>query len=264
MPLWPGAGLSLGWLGALGGALVTLDIGLAPRLAAARTLAAVTVMVAVAVLALPSLTAMARGTALLANGPASTLPAYVSAAGREDPDVGTIILTPQNDGGVSSRIVWGGSETLNGQATIISTRANETAADEEVAFLTANLVTSAADDVVGQIAAEGVGFVLLAPAGAPESEIARAFRLSASTALDQRDELDAVGETAKGALWRVTQAVETRAGAPASVHDLARLIAFSQLAAVAVALLLAIPTAASRREARRTPRVIGPHWQEGR
>ena len=264
VPLWPGAGLSLGWLGALGGALVTLDIGLAPRLAAARTLAAVTVMVAVAVLALPSLTAMARGTALLANGPASTLPAYVSAAGREDPDVGTIILTPQNDGGVSSRIVWGGSETLNGQATIISTRADKTDADEEVAFLTANLVTSAADDVVGQIAAEGVGFVLLAPAGAPESEIARAFRLSASTALDQRDELDAVGETAKGALWRVTQAVESRAGAPASVHDLARLIAFSQLAAVAVALLLAIPTAASRREARRTPRVIGPHWQEGR
>ena len=50
----------------------------------------------------------------------------------------------------------------------------------------------------------------------------------------------------------------------ASVHDLARAIALAQLAAVAIALLLAIPTAASRREARRSPRVVGPHWQEGR
>ncbi|MET0830254.1 MAG: glycosyltransferase [Microbacterium sp.] len=264
VPIWPGTGLSLAWLGALGGALAALDIGLAPRLAAVRTLAAVTVMLALVVLAMPALTAMARGTALLTNGPASTLPAYVSAAGREDPDVGTIVITPQNEGGVSSRVVWGGSETLDGQATIISTRSTETAADAEVATLTANLVTSAADDVVGELAAEGVSFVLLAPAAQPESELARAFRLSAATALDQRDGLDAVGETAKGVLWRVTLPVDPRATVPASVHDLARAIALAQLAAVAVALLLAIPTAASRREARRTPRVVGPHWQEGR
>ncbi len=266
IPLWPGAGLSLAWLGALGGALAALDVGLAPRLAAVRSVAAVTVMLALAVLALPTLSAMTREppTSLLTNGPASTLPAYVSAAGREDPDVGTIIMTPQNGGGVSSRIVWGGSETLDGQATMISTRSTATAADEEVATLTANLVTSAADDVIGQLAANGVSFVLLAPAAAPESDIARAFRLEAATALDQRDDLDAVGETAKGSLWRVTQPVEPRPKAPASVHGVARGIAFAQLAAVAVALLLAIPTAASRREARRTPRVVGPHWQEGR
>lgn len=264
VPLWPGAGLSLAWLGALGGALVALDIGLAPRVAAARTVAALTVMLALAVLAVPALTSMARGTSLLANGPASTLPAYVSAAGREDPDVGTIVMTPQNEGGVSSLIVWGGSETLDGQATIISSRTSESAADRQVATLTANLVTSAADDVVGDLASIGVSFVLLAPAAQPESEGARAFRLSAATALDQRDGLDAVGETDKGVLWRVTQDVQERATAPAWVHDLAATIAFLQLTAVVVALLLAIPTAASRREARRSARVVGPHWQEGR
>lgn len=264
VPLWPGAGLSLAWLGALGGALVALDIGLAPRLAAARSLAAVTVMLALVVLAMPALTSMARGTSLLTNGPASTLPAYVSAAGREDPDVGTIVITPQNEGGASSRVVWGGSETLDGQATIISSRTVATADDEEVATLTANLVTSAADDVVGDLASVGVSFVLLAPATQPESEVARAFRLSAATALDQRDGLDAVGETDKGVLWRVTQEVEPRAAAPASARDLARTIALVQIIAIAVALLLAIPTAASRREARRSPRVVGPHWQEGR
>ncbi len=264
VPIWPGAGLSLAWLGALGGALAALDVGLAPRLDAVRSLAAVTVMLALAVLALPSLTAMARETSLLTNGPVSTLPAYVSAAGREDPDVGTIVVTPQDAGGVSSRVIWGGSETLDGQATMVSTGSTATAADDQVAALTANLVTSAADDVIGELAASGVSFVLLAPAAEPESDSARLFRLSAATALDQRDELDAVGETAKGSLWRVTQPVDPRAPASASVHDLARLIAFAQLAVVAVALLLAIPTAASRREARRTPRVVGPHWQEGR
>ncbi len=264
VPLWPGTGLSLAWLGALGGALVTLDIGLAPRLAAVRSAAAVAVILALVVLAVPALTSMARGTSLLTNGPMSTLPAYVSAAGREDPDVGTIVITPQNEGGTSSRVVWGGSETLNGQATIISSRTSGTASDQEVATLTANLVTSAADDVVGQLAALGVSFVLLAPSTPPESEVARAFRLSAATALDQRDGLDAVGETDKGVLWRVTQDVEPRPDAPAAVTDLARGIALVQVAAVAVALLLAIPTAASRRQARRSPRVVGPHWQEGR
>lgn len=262
--LWPGAGLSLAWLGALGGALVTLDIGLAPRLAAVRTVAAVAVMVALAVLAVPALTSLARGTALLTNGPASTLPAYVSAAGREDPDVGTIVITPQSQGGTSSRVVWGGSETLDGQASILSTRTSETPSDAEVAGLTANLVTSAADDVIGDLAALGVSFVLLAPSVQPESELARVFRLSAATALDQREGLDAVGETDKGVLWRVTQDVEPRADAPAAARDLALVIGAVQLAAVAVALLLAIPTAASRRQARRTPRVVGPYWEEGR
>jgi hypothetical protein len=178
--------------------------------------------------------------------------------------VGTIVITPQNEGGASSRVVWGGSERLDGQATIISSRTAETADDEAVATLTANLVTSAADDVIGELASAGVSFVLLAPAAQPESEIARAFRLSAGTALDQRDGLDAVGETDKGVLWRVTSDVEPRAATPAPVRDLARAIALVQLIAVAVALLLAIPTAASRREARRSPRVVGPHWQEGR
>jgi hypothetical protein len=264
VPLWPGVGLSLAWLGAVGGALAALDIGLAPRLAAVRSLSTVAVIAALLVLAMPSLTAMARGTALLTNGPVSTLPAYVDAAGRENPDVGTIIMTPQNEGGVSSRVVWGGSETLNGQSTMVSTRSTATVADQEVATLTANLVSSAAEDTIGELAADGISFILLAPATAPESDIARTFRLAAETALDQREGLDAVGETAKGTLWRVTQPVESRAAVSASVHDVARAIALAQMVAVAVALLLAIPTAPSRREARRSPRVVGPHWQEGR
>ena len=264
VPIWPGTGLSLAWLGVLGGALVALDAGLAPRLRVGRTLAAIAVCAAIVVLSVPALTSLSRGVATLTNGPASTLPAYVAAAGRDDADVGTIVLTPQNSEGLSARIVWGGSETLGAQATIVSTRTDATTQDTELAELAADLVTTSADDAVAQLADWGVSFVLLAPAAEPESDGARTMRLSASTALDQRDTLDAVGDTAKGTLWRVTTDVAPRPPVPADALAIARLIAGIQLGVVLIALLLALPTAASRREARHTPRIVGPHWQEGR
>jgi len=243
--------VSLAWLGAIGGALVALDSGLAPRVGAARGLAAAVVVGALAVLAVPALTASARGATFLTTGPVSTLPAYVAAEGRDDPDVATMILTPQNAGGVAAEVVWGGSETLGGQATIIATRSEADDEDITLAHLAADLVGEAAGDAVADLAAEGVEFVLLAPAAEPESDAARGLRLSAQTALDQRDGLDAVGETSKGTLWRVTIPVAPRA--EASVPAFVRWIAPAQLAAVGIALLLAIPTSATRRRARIAP-----------
>ena len=264
VPLWPGTGLSLAWLGALGGALVALDAGLAPRVALARGLAATLVFAGAVVLAVPSLTSFTRGTATIANGPASTLPAFVAAEGREDPDVGTIVLTPQSDAGVAAQVVWGASETIGGQTTLLSTRTQATPQDEELAALAADLVTPSSEDVVAKLADDGIGFILLAPATPPETDAARTTRLSAMTALGQRDTLVVVGDTAKGELWRVVADIAPRPEEAASVSSLARWIAFGQLAVFGIALLLAVPTATSVREARRTPRVVGPHWQEGR
>lgn len=264
VPLWPGAGLSLAWLGALGGALVALDAGLAPRVALLRGVAAALVLAGAVVLAVPSLTALARGTATIANGPASTLPAFVAAEGRDDPDVGTIVLTPQPDAGVAAQVVWGASETIGGQTTLLSTRLEPTPQDRELSELAVDLVTPSSEDVVAQLAARGIGFILLAPTTPPETDAARTMRLSATTALGQRDTLVVVGDTAKGELWRVVEGVAERPGEGASVVATARWIAFLQLAVIAVAVLLAVPTRASLRAARRTPRVVGPHWQEGR
>jgi hypothetical protein len=264
VPLWPGTGLSLAWLGALGGALVALDAGLAPRVAVARGIAAGLVFACAVVLAVPSLTAFTRGTATIANGPASTLPAFVAAEGRDDPDVGTIVLTPQPDAGVAAQVVWGASETIGGQATILSTRTRPTSQDAALAELAADLVTPSSEDVVAQLGESGIGFILLAPSPPPESDAARTVRLSAMTALGQRDSLVVVGDTAKGELWRVVDDVAERPAEAASVATAAWWIALGQLAVFGIALLLAVPTGASVREARRTPRVVGPHWQEGR
>lgn len=264
VPLWPGPGLSLAWLGILGAALATLDVGVAPRLAVMRGGLTALIVVSVLVLAVPALTAMFRGTALLQNGPESTLPAYVAAQGADNPDVGTLVLTPQNSGGVSARIVWGGSETLGAQSAVVATRTEPSDADELVAGFAAGLITGAADDVVQEIATRGVGFVLLAPSITPESDEARIVRLGAEAAIDQREGMDAVGTTAKGVLWRVSTPAADRPETPASAQAVAGVVTATYLAITAIALLLAIPTAATRREARRTPRVVGPHWQEER
>lgn len=256
--IWPGAALSLAWLGLVGGATVTLEAGLPAPARWTRVLVGAAACLSILVLAVPALTAVARGTSNLTDGPASTLPAYVSAEGRGDPNVGTMILTPQNDGGLSARVVWGATETLDGQATSLRTRTTAAPADVLVAEIAADLVTSSADGAVEALASRGVGFVLLASAAPPESDIARGTRLSAANAIAQRGTLDGVGETARGTLWRITPEITPRPAEPTAIRDIATGIAISQLVVVGIALLLAVPTAASRREARRTPRTVGP------
>ena len=214
------------------------------------------------VVAAPALGALHRGDALLADGPRTTLPAYVAAEGRTDPGIGTLVITPQADGAVAAQIVWGQSETLDGQSTVTVTRTSPTAADEQIAALTADLIATSAPGVVEQLTATGVAFVLLAPAAEPESIPARATRLRAVTAIDQREQLDPVGTTARGLLWRAVDAAPPRAGMDADQSATARWIAAGQLTVFAVAVLLAVPTAASIRAARRTPRTVGQGHRE--
>ena len=270
MPLWPGTGLSLAWLGALGGALVALDAGLAPRLALGRALAAVAVVRrASRCVAVPALTAIgARRRASLTNGPASTLPAYVAAEGRDDPDVGTIVLTPQNAGGVAAAGRLGRRARPSAGRRPSSRRAPApTPQDAELAELAADLVThSSAEDVVAQLADCGIGFVLLAPAAPPESDAARTMRLSAHDgARPARRRSTRSATPRRATLWRVDAEVAAAPRSRGIRSPVSRAcIAIGQLAVLAIALLLALPTAASRRAARRTPRVVGPHWREGR
>ncbi|MDF2491510.1 MAG: hypothetical protein K0Q58_88 [Microbacterium sp.] len=205
---------------------------------------------------------MMRGASPLQNGPTSTLPAYVAAQGRDDLSVGTILITPQNSGAVAARVVWGGTDTLGGHSTVTATRTATTEKDEEVAALTADLVGSSSEDVVSRVAAHGIRFIVVAPASDSETDAARALRLSAETALDQRDDLDVVGETPKGSLWRVSTEVADRPDAPSDVQRLSALVALVQLVVFAAALLLSLPTAASRRQARRMPRTVGPRARE--
>jgi hypothetical protein len=266
VPIWPGSALSLAWVGIVGAATLTLDTGFAlrPSLDADRALAAgrsrvllaTAVMLALGVFALPALTAHLRGADGLTNGPQSTLPAFVTAEGRSNADTGTVVLQPLATGAVGAQVVWGESATLGGQSTALDTRTEVDEHDRVLAELAADLVTPTSSDVVKRLQTEGIGFVLVAPAD-ENADHARSLRLTAVTALNQRAGLDPVGDTDKGTLWRVTSGVQPRATASAAVVSLGHSIAVIQLLAVAAALLLAVPTAASRRRSRRSPRVVG-------
>lgn len=264
VPLWPGAGLSLAWLGVVAAAAISLDAGLVGRASVLRPVGALVALVALAVAATPALTAQTdlgatrEPRSALTNGPASTLPAFVAAEGRGSTAIGTIVLDPRADG-VRVDVVWGGSATLGGQSTVLATRTTAGAADRELADLAADLVTPSSDDVVSRLAEHGIGFVLLESAPEGEDDVTRGSRLSAATSLDQRERLDAVGTTARGDLWRVTGDVTPRAPLSGSDLVVSRGVALGALAVVLVALLLAVPTATSRRVARRTPRTVGPN-----
>lgn len=251
--LWPGSALSLMWAGLLGAGAATAAA--LPRARSVRAAAVTVALFALAVGAAAPLTALHRDAAVIANGPESTLPAYVDAEGRGDPGTATFILRPQPRGGIATEVVWGESATLGGQTTLQSARSTADAADRRTAAATADLVTGSAGDVVERLADHGIGYVLLATQERP-TDAARATRLEAKAALDRRDDLESVGDTGKGELWLVVGDVVPRQPT-ATEQAQAWRIGAMQAGVVVVALLLALPTSASIRAARRQPRVIG-------
>lgn len=251
-PLWTGAALSLLWAGLCGAALIAFDA--LPAVGGARTAAVLTAGVVLVACALPGLSATARGTSALTNGPASTLPAYVAAEGRADAAQATLVVTPRASGVVAD-VVWGGSATLGGQTTLRSARSGPLPGDAEVAALVAELVSSPTGAAVAALAAHGVAFVVLAPPQAGDDE-GRARGLAASAALAQRPDLESGGDTGRGELWTVVPPVAERV-ATAEERRRAGEIAAVQLAVLAVALLLAAPTPSSRLFSRRKSRIVG-------
>ncbi|MER7796914.1 glycosyltransferase [Microbacterium sp. NPDC096154] len=259
VPVWPGTALSLAWLGVVAAAAVTLDAGI--RRPALARLAAVVAALCVAIVAVPSLTALARGEALLTNGPESTLPAYVTARAADERDVGTVVLTAQQDGAVAARLVWGAGDTLGGQSTLQSTDPRPDESDRLLAEVAGDLVSASSGQVQERLGELGVRFVLLESGDDAETDASRTRRLDAVAAIDQRSGFVRVGETAKGVLWRLEADPQPRASLDDHEQSTARWIATAQALALLVALLLAVPTFASRREARRMPRVVGRGYE---
>lgn len=256
--IWPGTGLSLAWVGVVGAALVTLDTALTlPRV---RVIAATVAALALVVLAVPSLAATHLGQSELRDGPASTLPAYVAAQAAADRDLGTLVLTPQNDGGLAVDMVWGASETLGAQTSMLSTATEPQGVD--ISTLSVDLLSARVFDAPTELAANGISYVLLAQTSDGEGDAARALRTSAIASIDQRAGFVHAGTTDRGVLWRVEADVADRGSLTNAQEGTARLTITLQLLAVFAALLLSIPTRASRRVARSRSRIVGQVPQE--
>ena len=250
--IWPGTGLSLAWIGVVGAAVVTLDTALTlPRL---RILAAVVAASALAVCAVPALSALHMDRSVLTNGPDSTLPAYVAAQAAGDRPIATLVLTPQNDGGLAAEVAWGASETLGSQSTMLSTAVEPQGAD--ISGLAVDLLSARDFDAPGELAQMGISYVLVAQVPG-EGDKARTLRTAAVASIDQRAGLVHAGTTDRGVLWRLEDEVAAQSSMTSAQQGTARLVITLQLLAVFAALLLSIPTRASRRAARAQSRIVG-------
>lgn len=212
VPAWPGAGLSLAWLGVLEAAICGLD-----RLAAAGTLpiygrahtaarlraggAALvgsTAVVAMLAAVSPILVGVLFGSAEVRAGTAASVPALVAAEGRETPDLGMLTLTPQPDGGYRSALTRGTGRTLETLSTLQSTAGFGDSPG--LARLSAGLVQPTGDDLVASLNAYRVGYVLLQP-GSGGATAAAALG-EARGALGANPLLSVVSTTSAGTLYR--------------------------------------------------------------
>lgn len=263
VPIWPGSAVSLYWLGLIGAAVIGLS-----ALGRAAVAPAWIGIVTLAVLAVPFPIALHDGSAAVAGSDGRTVPAVVAAKASTQPRTGTLVITPQQDGGIRALVVRGDGSTLDGQSTLSSTQRSLTTGQDDLALLAGNLASRSGYDASPELKKLGIDFVLLAPpaaaldetgataasatAGAeaaPDSTAAAATRGRAGVALDANAMLSPIGDTPSGRLWafdRGTTVVPVAAQIPAGAGGVWRLLVLLvQGLVIGVTLLMAIPTARS-------------------
>jgi len=234
---WPGTGLSLYWLGLIGAAVIALD-----ALGSARAVVGIAVLVTAVAAVAPLLLAPPLGTSAVAKSDARLLPALITAEAAAHPSVGTLVLDPQQDGSVAAVVDRGAGTTLDETSTLWTTRSSVDDSARTLAVLAGNLSSRSGFDAVPALAAFRVEFVLLPTADGG----AVAVRQRLAESLDAAPALTPVSDTPVGTFWRV----QSYAGAPSPGTVFTRPaigILIGQGLVVALALLLAIPTARRRR-----------------
>lgn len=235
--IWPGAGLSLYWAGLLGAVVVALG-----ALRRAAVVVGVAVLASAALAVAPTLVALVSGAGAVVPGDGRVLPAIVVAEAADDPGLGTLVLRPQADGSLAASVDRGAGTTLDRTSTFAATRAEPSVAQRELAELAGNLASRGGYDPAPVMARLGIEFVVLTPS--PDAG-ADGIRERAAEALDAQAAIEAVGDTARGSLWRFGAYEPVADGRPSP--GLGALATAGQIAVIVFAVLLALPTGRRRR-----------------
>ncbi|PZF64455.1 glycosyltransferase family 2 protein [Curtobacterium sp. MCBD17_013] len=240
--VWPGSGLSVSWFALVVAAVVGLDT--LPRLAPGLGLvAAVLTGVTVA----PVFAGLYLGTAAISPTTGRVISAYVNAEARTNPDVGTLVLTPQRDGTLGVSLERGQGATLDDQSTVQATAHRLSPDDRRLTTLAANLASRSGFDPREDLRRLGVRFVLLADG--PDSRAAEALHDRAAGSIGQDARFTSIGATGTGVLWTYDGRVDrpaTGTAAASAAHALFLVVLGVVFGATA---LLAIPTGPRRRRA---------------
>jgi GT2 family glycosyltransferase len=248
--VWPGAGLSLYWLGLLGAVVITLE-----SLGRTVVVPALLVTVASVALAAPLLGATLAGTTAVQASTGRMLPAFVTAEAAEDPDLGTLEITAQPGGSISAVLHRGTGTTLDSRSTLAATTIEPDEAQRRVAVLAGNLVSQSGFDAATEMQELGIGFVV---APSATGEVAAETRKRAGEALDGNPLFTAIGDTSSGYLWRFGAlepgSVAERPGPLDTAMGLT--VIGVQSLVLLVTVLLAVPTGSRKRQ--RTSTNNGP------
>lgn len=241
VPVWAGAAISLYWLGIIGAATLGLD-----RVRRFTAIPALVLVLAATVIAVPLALAQPLGTSVVRESSGRQLPAYVTAATQTDPRLGTLVITPGQDGSITAVVIRGQGQTLDGQSTIVQTAPGISEDDRVVAELAGNLASQSGLDPTETLVEYGIAFVLLSPtAEGAEQTVAGQTTGRASSALDANPALVAVGDTASGTLWRAVADVGTGPAVP-KMNVIGTLVGIGLAIVFLITLLLSIPNGASR------------------
>lgn len=249
--VWVGTGLSVYGLGLVLAAVIGLDA--IPRGAAIPALVSV---VALGALAVPTLLSIPLNEAKLERGDGRALPAYVAAAAQAEPRLRTLVIEPHGADRVSFSLLRGSGATLDSRSTLLSTERTVLAEDARLAELVGALALPGSTETADELADLGISFVLVAQA-AEDDAPAASQQAAVQAALDANPVLRPIGATDRGGLWSVGDDV---VAAPVHEEQPARtaLVVTLTLMVIAAALLLSLPTSASRRAAELRPRTLHP------
>ncbi|WP_394769529.1 glycosyltransferase family 2 protein [Lacisediminihabitans sp.] len=246
--IWPGAALSLYWLGLIGSVVTGLD-----SLGRVSVPLGVLAGVASTLLVVPLLGSLYAATATVHPG-SRILPAVVTAQANGRPDVGTLVLTPLAGGALAAVVERGSGTTLDDQSTLAATSTRLAADQKRVATLSGNLASRSGFDAASSLGELSIGFVLLAR---PEDNQQAVHRRTAE-ALDGNSLFASVGNTANGLLWRYALpdgAVPQRPGNTSTQLGVGILV--GQGIVFGLTLLLGIPTVRRRRRQNVSGSVLG-------
>lgn len=240
-PIWPGAGLTLYWFGLVGGMVVALEaLG---RGAAAPSFVA---GIALVVVAIPLFAAAASGSIAVTESNGRLLPAFVSAEAANRPQLGTLQLTAQPDGGIGVTVHRGEGTTLDEQSTLDATSTELSDADVRLAVLAGNIASRSGFDIASELDELQLAFVLLPPTADAEADV---VHQRIAEALDGNRLLSPIGNTSTGYLWHYEALADGEApsGPGPSGTPIGLGILIAQGVIFGLALLLAVPTTRRRR-----------------
>ena len=253
VPLWPGAGLSLASLGLIVAAGTGMSV-----LRRFSFYPAIAGTLAVGLLAVPLIGGLVVGSGFVHASTGRTLPAYVVATAARDPLVGTLILTPQANGGVAAVIVRGQGMTLDQSSSLINTSVGSGDGQRALAHLAGDVSSTGGQQTEPELKQFGIGYILLAPAVGATSAGFTSDAASVATrvrsSLDANPSLTPIGDTDAGLLWSypgVSTADAAVVNPPSETQPWRSIIFSVQILVLVLTMLVALPTGPPRADGRR-------------